>query len=62
MAKYDPRLKAFQRLDAKNFPTSQIVFRLRKPKVGKWRELNAESECCTTSTSSSTTTTTTTGV
>lgn len=67
MAKYDPRLKMFVRLDAKNYPTSQIVLRKNKPKVGKWRELNAESDCCTTTsststtTTSSTTTTTTTG-
>lgn len=58
MAKYDPRLRAFQRLDAKNYPTTQIVYRLHKPRVGKWKELDAESSCCTSTTSTSTSTTT----
>lgn len=64
MAKYDPRLRMWVRLDARNFPTSQIKFSINKPKFGKWRELSANSDCCTTTTtsttSSSTTSTTTT--
>ena len=60
-------LKAYVRYDGSNRVVGgSLIFRRKKPKVGKWHEI-AISECCeyiptstTTSTSTSTTTTTTT--
>jgi hypothetical protein len=56
--KYNPQLRSFVRLDAKGFRTSQIVFRKRMPKIGRWEELTAAEGCCTTTSSTTTTTTT----
>lgn len=60
-------LKAYVRYDGSNrVVAGSLIFRRKKPTVGRWHEI-AISECCTyvpttttTSTSTSTTTTTTT--
>lgn len=54
MAKRDPRLRAFVKLDARGqVVPSVVLLRLHKPK-GQWLEINADA-CCTTSTSTTTT-------
>lgn len=60
----NPHLKAFVRYDGSNRPVAgSLILRVKKPKVGKWKEVynhNIVPTTTTTSSSSSTTTTTTT--
>jgi hypothetical protein len=57
----NPFLKAFVRYDASDRPVAgSLILRLRKPKIGKWREVQTHNILPTTTTTSSTSTTTST--
>jgi len=50
MAQKNPRKRAFIRIDASGrIIPSQVVLRLRKPRIGRWIEITAD-VCCTTTT------------
>ena len=56
MAQIDKNLKAFVRFDGSGrIVASSLILRKRKPKVGKWREIEAN-ECCNLTTTTTTTT------
>jgi hypothetical protein len=56
MAQIDKNLKAFVRFDGSGrIVPSSLILRKRKPKVGKWREIEAN-ECCNFTTTTTTTT------
>lgn len=55
MAQLDKNLRAFVRFDGSGrIVPSSLILRKRKPKVGKWREIEAN-ECCNLTTTTTTT-------
>lgn len=62
MARRDPRLRLYIRLDANLQPIAgSSVLRKKKPSFGTWVDItDAANLCCTTTTTTSTSTTTTT--
>jgi hypothetical protein len=61
MALRNPRMRAWIRLDRFGQPVpSVLIYRLKQPSTGFWREV-AFDYCCTTTTTSTSSTTTTTG-
>jgi hypothetical protein len=60
MARRNPRLRAWIKLDKQGQPVpSVLLYRFKQPAGGLWREVTADYCCITTTTSSTTTTTTT---
>lgn len=56
MAQLDKNLRAFVRFDGSGrIVASSLILRKRKPKVGKWKEIQAN-ECCDITTTTTTTT------